>query len=110
MYYSKHKICIKISFNISFRNMEEGPNICRRLRDATKGVHDSSDKLVNLKLGVAVSEPSVWYHGLLVFSKIFFKLENCLDQCPSLGELDFEGLRRTKVRFYLFFICISNSK
>ena len=83
--------------------MEEGPNICRRLRDATKGVHDSSDKLVNLKLGVAVSEPSVWYQGLLVFSKIFFKLENCLDQCPSLGELDFEGLRRTKVRFYFIY-------
>ena len=75
---------------------KEGPNICRRLRDATKEVHDSSDKLVNLKLGVAMSDPKVWYHGLLVFSKIFFKLESCLDQCPSLGELDLGGLRRTK--------------
>lgn len=75
---------------------KEAPNICRRLRDATKEVHDSSDKLVNLKLGVAMSDPKVWYHGLLVFSKIFFKLESCLDQCPSLGELDLGGLRRTK--------------
>jgi len=75
---------------------EEGPNICKRLRDATKTVHDSSDKLVNLKLGVALSDPNVWYQGLLVFSKIFFKLESCLDQCPSLEELDLGGLRRTK--------------
>ena len=79
---------------------EEGPNICKRLRDATKTVHDSSDKLVNLKLGVALSEPNVWYQGLLVFSKIFFKLESCLDQCPSLEELDLGGLRRWLLNWF----------
>ena len=86
----------KINVFILRENMaeEEGPNICKRLRDATKTVHDSSDKLVNLKLGIALSEPNVWYQGLLVFSKIFFKLESCLDQCPSLEELDLGGLRR----------------
>ena len=79
---------------------EEGPNICKRLRDATKTVHDSSDKLVNLKLGVALSDPNVWYQGLLVFSKIFFKLESCLDQCPSLEELDLGGLRRWLLNWF----------
>ena len=86
----------KCHFSFLGKMEKEAPNICRRLRDATKEVHDSSDKLVNLKLGVAMSDPKVWYHGLLVFSKIFFKLESCLDQCPSLGELDLGGLRRTK--------------
>ena len=67
---------------------EEGPSFCRKMRDATKDVHDTSDKMVNLKLGVACSDNIVWANGLLVFSKLFFYLEQCLDKfgetAPSL--------------------------
>lgn len=50
---------------------------------------------MNLKLGISLSDDKVWANGLLVFSKIFFHLEKCLDQFPSLADLDIEGMRRT---------------
>ena len=74
----------------------DGPGLARRLRDATKEIHDTSDKLVNLKLGVAMSDDKVWANGLLVFAKIFFQLEKSLDDYASLADLDIEGMRRTK--------------
>ena len=55
--------------------MDDAPSLARRLREASKTIHDTSDKLVNLKLGVALSNEVVWANGLLVFSKIFFQLE-----------------------------------
>ena len=73
----------------------DGPTFARRLRDASKEIHDTSDKLVNLKLGVSMSDEKVWANGLLVFGKIFFELEKCLDKYPNLGDLDVEGMRRT---------------
>ncbi len=76
--------------------MAEGPSFCRKLRDATKEIHDTSDKLVNLKLGVSLSDEKVWANGLLIFGKIFFHLEKCLEQYPSLSEFDIPGLRRTQ--------------
>ena len=48
----------------------DGPSFCRRLRDATKDIHDTSDKLVNLKLGISMSNDMVWANGLLVFAKV----------------------------------------
>ena len=42
----------------------------RRLRDATKSIHDVSDHMVNLKLGVAMSDDRVWAEGLLVFYEV----------------------------------------
>ena len=48
----------------------DGPTFCRRMRDATKAIHDTSDKLVNLKLGLSMSNDMVWANGLLVFAKV----------------------------------------
>merc|ERR1711997_50303 len=80
-----------------FKKMSDndGPSFCRRLRDATKDIHDTSDKLVNLKLGISMSNDVVWANGLLVFAKVFFQLEKSLDEYPVLGDLDIEGLRRS---------------
>ena len=50
----------------------DGPTFCRRMRDATKAIHDTSDKLVNLKLGLSMSNDMVWANGLLVFAKVRF--------------------------------------
>jgi len=74
----------------------DGPTFCRRMRDATKAIHDTSDKLVNLKLGLSMSNDKVWANGLLVFAKVFFQLEKSLDEYPALAELDVEGMRRTE--------------
>ncbi len=95
---------------------DDGPSFCRKLRDATKDVHDTSDKLVNIKLGLSCSDNNVWANGLLVFSKIFFYLEECMDKfgkqtdwrnlfqtanwigsiSDALSDLDLPGLRRRK--------------
>lgn len=77
--------------------MEEGPSFCRRLREATKDIHDTSDKLVNLKLGVALSDANVWANGLWVFSKIFFLLEKFMESLPALADLnELVELKKTK--------------
>jgi heme oxygenase len=47
-------------------------------------------------LGVALSDNGVWANGLLVFSKVFFQLEKCLDKYPSLSDLKIDSLVRTK--------------
>merc|ERR1712129_264169 len=74
----------------------DGPTFCRRMRDATKAIHDTSDKLVNLKLGLSMSNDMVWANGLLVFAKVFFQLEKSLDEYPALADLDVEGMRRSE--------------
>ena len=42
-----------------------------RLRKSTSSAHSASDALVNVKLGVALSNDDVWAEGLLVFYEIF---------------------------------------
>lgn len=68
------------------------------MRSSTRSVHDASDKLVNLKLGLSLSDSAVWYEGLLVFEPVFRFLESALDRHKDslLGELDIEGMRRTE--------------
>ena len=78
----------------------------RRLRDATKSIHDVSDHMVNLKLGVAMSDDSVWAEGLLVFYEVFRFLEGAVQRTKDslLGEYNLiAGLWRTEVRFHHFF-------
>ena len=61
-----------IFFGCKKMSENDGPSFCRRLRDATKDIHDTSDKLVNLKLGISMSNDVVWANGLLVFAKVSF--------------------------------------
>ncbi len=71
----------------------------KQLRNATKSVHDTSDKLVNLKLGVALSEDTVWAEGLLVFYEVFKFLELAVDRHADslLGDYALvRGLWRTE--------------
>ena len=76
----------------------------RRLRDATKSIHDVSDHMVNLKLGVAMSDDSVWAEGLLVFYEVFRFLEGAVQRTKDslLGEYNLiAGLWRTEVKLKL---------
>ncbi|XP_059479563.1 heme oxygenase 1 [Neocloeon triangulifer] len=80
----------------------------QEMREATRDVHDLSDKLVNAKLMFAMSDNSVWAEGLLIFYEIFKFLESAMTRMSNslVGELDIEGLRRTEaferdLTFYL---------
>ena len=72
-----------------------------RLRKATKNIHDVSDALVNAKLGVTISDDSVWAEGLLVFYEVFRFLEGAVQRTKDslLGEYNLiAGLWRTEVQ------------
>ena len=62
---------------------------CQELRHATRSIHAVSDQLVNLKLGVALSDNRVWAEGVSVFYHVFRFLEEALERKGDslLGEL-----------------------
>jgi len=68
-----------------------------RMRSATRKVHDTSDALVNAKLGATMSDDSVWAEGLLVFYEIFKFLEEALERHKDslIGDLLIPGMART---------------
>ena len=70
----------------------------KRMRQASKNIHDKSDALVNLKLGLTLSDETVWSEGILTFASIFLYLEEALTRNKDslLGDLDVEGIRRTQ--------------
>ena len=69
-----------------------------QLRKATKNIHDLSDALVNAKLGVTISDDSVWAEGLLVFYEVFKFLEHALRSHSDslIGDLLIAGMARTE--------------
>lgn len=68
----------------------------QQMREATKGIHDVSDKIVNAKLGVTMSDDNVWAEGLLVFYEVIKFLEEALErhQDSLIGELLIPGMAR----------------
>jgi len=70
----------------------------QRMRAATRNIHNTSDALVNAKLGVTMSDDSVWAEGLLVFYEIFKFLEDALvaHSDSLIGDLLIPGMARTQ--------------
>lgn len=70
----------------------------KRMRKATAKIHNVSDALVNLKLGLTLSDDTVWKQGILTFSCVFKHLEQALTRNKDslLGDLDVEGFRRAE--------------
>ena len=68
----------------------------KQMRQRTRNIHDKSDALVNLKLGLTLSDDTVWSEGILTFTNIFLFLEEALsrNQDSLLGDLDIDGMRR----------------
>jgi len=68
----------------------------QQMRAVTRNIHNISDHLVNAKLGVTMSDDSVWAEGLLVFYEIFAFLEQALANHSDslLGDLLIPGLAR----------------
>jgi len=69
-----------------------------QLRKATKNIHDLSDTLVNAKLGVTISDDSVWAEGLMVFYEVFKFLEKSLNSHSDslIGDLLIPDMARTE--------------
>lgn len=69
----------------------------QRMRAATKNIHNTSDAMVNAKLGVTMSDDAVWAEGLLVFYEIFKFLEESLERHSDslMGDLLLPGMART---------------
>jgi len=87
---------------------EKGVLLSQAMRKATRNIHTMSDHLVNAKLGVTMSDDSVWAEGLLVFYEIFKFLEEALvtHSDSLIGDLNITGIARTKaieadLTFYL---------
>ncbi len=85
------------------------PSLSQELRLSTRAIHTVSDHLVNLKLGVALSNDQVWAEGLTVFYEVFKFLEEASERTRDslLGELRVEGVMdrtaafETDLDFYL---------
>jgi len=77
---------------------EEEVPFFKLMRQRTRNIHDVSDALVNLKLGLTLSDDTVWSEGILTFANIFLFLESALSrhQMTQFGGLDVKGLRRTE--------------
>jgi len=69
----------------------------QEMREVTRNVHEISDKLVNAKLGVTMSDDGVWAEGLLVFYEIIKYLEEALERHKDslIGDLLIPGMGRT---------------
>jgi len=69
----------------------------QEMREITRSIHNKSDTMVNAKLGVTMSDDSVWAEGLLVFYEIFKFLEESLERHKDslMGDLLIPGMCRT---------------
>ena len=54
---------------------DEFEDFCTEMRIKTKAVHDKSDKTVNLKLAVVLTDFSLWSEGLSEFYYVFQAIE-----------------------------------
>lgn len=77
--------------------MEEKKVFSQEMREITRSIHNKSDTMVNAKLGITMSDDSVWAEGLLVFYEIFKFLEEALERNKDslIGDLCIPGMERT---------------
>jgi len=78
-------------------DQDEGILFTQQMRKATRNIHNTSDALVNAKLGVTMTDDSVWAEGLLVFYEVFAFLERALvnHKDSLIGDLLIPGMTRT---------------
>src|SRR2546425_11661157 len=65
---------------VKFLSDEEFPDFCCEMKHRTKAIHDASDRLVNLKLAVVVTDVKMWAHSIAEFYHVFRTLEDCVDR------------------------------
>lgn len=78
---------------------DEDKPFCVELRERTKVAHDFSDKLINLKLAVVLTDINLYAEVLYQFYNVYNTLENALVQYsdhPHVGPLVLRQLFRAK--------------
>lgn len=89
--------------------MADKDDFCSEMRDKTKNVHDRSDKLVNFKLAVVLTDTKLYGHVLSDFYAVFQTIENALYEHRGhehVGPLFFQEMQRSArfeedLEFYL---------
>lgn len=78
---------------------KEGTDFCTELHEKTKDIHDKSDKLINLKLAVVLTNKEAWGQAVGQFYYVFQTIEQCIKQHldhPNVSPLYIKDLERTK--------------
>ncbi len=77
---------------VSSQKKSSSSSLSADLRRSTREIHTISDHLVNLKLGLALSNDQVWAEGLMVFYEVFRFLEEASERRRDslVGELRME--------------------
>ena len=55
------------------------PSLTVSMREASKEIHDTSDRLVNMKLGLVLTSPGLYGEALALFYPIFAKIEAIIE-------------------------------
>ena len=84
-------------------------SFCKELKVKTQTVHDQSDKTINLKLAVVLTDTKLWATAVANFYFVFQTLEQCIETNSDhahLGQLYNKQLFRAKkfeedLQFYL---------
>ena len=63
--------------------LESQTDFCTEMKQKTKKIHDQSDKLINLKLAVVLTDTQLWGEVLLDFYHVFDTIEHALQQHRS---------------------------
>ena len=74
-------------------------DFCTELRQKTQAVHDKSDRLVNLKLAVVLTDTKLYGRVLADFYYVFQTIEECVSRCGHhkyIEPLQIAGLLRTQ--------------
>ena len=58
---------------------DAAPSLTVSMRDASKEIHDTSDRLVNMKLGLVLTSPGLYGEALALFYPIFAKIEAIIE-------------------------------
>ena len=90
-------------------NMASEDDFCAEMRVKTKDIHDKSDRLINLKLAVVLTDTRLYAEVLADFYMVFQTIENCLDvhgKHPHVGPLANPSMMRAEafekdLEFYL---------
>ncbi len=82
-------IFLKVIFS-KMEGQESFSTFCEELKVKTRKVHDESDKTVNLKLAVVLTDTRLWATALADFYFVFQNLEKCMESNsshPNIGPL-----------------------
>jgi len=84
---------------LQYLSDDEYPDFCTEMKYRTKKIHDVSNRLVNLKVAVVVTDVKLWAQVIAEFYYVFRTLEECFDRTdhPLVRSVDLSAcIRRTE--------------